>query len=149
MQGIQRKIVYVLSFELLAIALSSTLLRLLSDTGVVLAGALAVGCSVIAMLWNLAYNALFEAWEARQARKGRSHQRPASHTVGLEARHVSHLVPQLAAVLGVTWGEALVLNLAMVLFFLAYGFLFNLAFDRLFGLPLAAQPRPADSEARR
>ena len=34
-----------------------------------------------------------------------------------------------------------VVSLAMILFFLAYGFLFNLAFDRIFGLPLSAQGR--------
>lgn len=141
MQGIQRKIVYVVSFELIAIALSGTLLRLLSDTSVGHAGAAAVGASMIAMLWNLAYNTLFEAWERRQARKGRSFLRRACHAVGFEAGLVLMLVPLFAWILGVGWVEAFMLNLAMILFFLAYGFLFNLAFDRIFGLPLSAQQR--------
>jgi uncharacterized membrane protein len=140
-QGLQRKIVYIVSFELLAIALSRALLRLLSDSPLVLAGATAVASSAIAMTWNLVYNMLFEGWERRQARRGRSLLRRACHAVGFEAGLVAMLVPLFAWVLGVTWAQALVLNLAMILFFLAYGFLFNLAFDRVFGLPLSAQAR--------
>ena len=141
MQGLQRKIVYVVSFELLAIALSSALLRVMSDSPVVLAGVTAAASSAIAMAWNFVYNLLFEAWEARQARKGRSLLRRACHALGFEAGLVGMLVPLFAWVLGVGWSQALALNLAMILFFLAYGFLFNLAFDRLFGLPLSAQAR--------
>jgi uncharacterized membrane protein len=138
-QGLKRKLVYVISFEVIAIALSSTLLRLLSHSSLVYAGAAAVGASVIAMSWNFVYNTLFEAWEARQARKGRSVLRRAMHALGFEAGLVVMLVPLFAWVLGVGLLEALVLNLAMILFFLAYNFLFNLAFDRLFGLPLSAR----------
>ena len=141
MQGIKRKFLYVVSFEPLAIVLSSTLLKLLSESPLVQAGATAIAASVIAMLWNLAYNMAFEAWERRQARKGRSLLRRACHAVGFEAGLVVMLVPLFAWILGVTWAQALVLNLAMILFFLAYGFLFNLAFDRIFGLPLSAQGR--------
>jgi uncharacterized membrane protein len=138
-QGLKRKLVYVISFEVIAIALSSTLLRLLSDSSLVYAGAAAVGASVIAMSWNFVYNTLFEAWEARQARKGRSVLRRAMHALGFEAGLVVMLVPLFAWVLGVGLLEALVLNLAMIVFFLAYNFVFNLAFDRLFGLPLSAR----------
>lgn len=141
MQGIKRKVVYVVSFEFIAILLSGTLLKLLSDTPTLHAGAAAAGASATAMLWNLAYNTLFEAWERRQSRKGRSLLRRACHAVGFEAGLIVMLVPLFAWVLGVSWLEAFFLNAAMILFFLAYGFLFNLAFDRLFGLPLSAQGR--------
>jgi uncharacterized membrane protein len=141
MQGIRRKVAYVVLFELLAIALSSLLLKLLSDSPMLMTGAAAVGASAIAMLWNLAYNTLFEAWESRQARKGRGLLRRIAHTIGFEAGLVLALVPLFAWVLDVSLWQALVLNLAMIVFFLAYGFLFNLAFDRVFGLPLSAQER--------
>jgi uncharacterized membrane protein len=140
-QGIKRKIIYVVSFELLAITLSSTLLQLMSDRPLAYTGFVAVASSAIAMLWNLVYNALFERWEAGQARKGRTLLRRACHALGFEAGLVTMLVPLFAAVLGVSLAQALLLNLVMILFFLAYVFLFNLAFDRLFGLPLAAQAR--------
>jgi uncharacterized membrane protein len=138
-QGLQRKIVYVVSFELIAIALASTLLRLLADSPVATAGITAVASSTIAMAWNYVYNVLFEAWEARQARKGRSLLRRAVHVMGFEAGLVTLLVPLFAWVLGVSLLAALVLNAVMIVFFLVYGFVFNLVFDRIFGLPLSAQ----------
>lgn len=141
MQGIKRKLVYVISFEIIAIAISSTLLQLLSGSSAVSSGAAAVGASALALAWNFVYNTLFEAWERRQAKKGRSLWRRAAHAVGFEVGLVVMLVPLFAWILGVTLLQALALNLGMILFFLAYTFLFNLAFDRLFGLPLSAQAR--------
>jgi uncharacterized membrane protein len=138
-QGLKRKIVYVVSFELIAIVLASTLLRWLSDSPAGEAGITAVASSAIAMGWNYVYNSLFEAWEARQARKGRSLLRRAVHAIGFEAGLVTMLVPLFAWVLGVSLLVALLLNAAMIVFFLVYAFLFNLAFDRVFGLPLSAQ----------
>lgn len=140
MQGIQRKVVYVVLFELFAILLASTLLRWLSDRPVVTAGVTAAASSAIAMAWNAVYNLLFEAWERRQARKGRGLLRRAAHAIGFEAGLVTMLVPLFAWVLGVSLLTALVLNAVMIVFFLVYGFVFNLAFDRVFGLPLSAQP---------
>lgn len=141
MQGLQRKLVYVISFELIAIVLASTLLRLLSDSPVATAGITAAASSAIAMAWNYVYNILFEAWESRQARRGRSLLRRVVHAVGFEAGLVTMLVPLFAWVLGVSLLAALLLNAVMIVFFLVYGFLFNLAFDRVFGLPLSAQGR--------
>ena len=71
-QGPKRKIVYIVSFELIAIVLASTLLRWLADSPVATAGITAAASSAIAMGWNYFYNILFESWEARQPRKGRS-----------------------------------------------------------------------------
>nr|WP_227494442.1 PACE efflux transporter [Ramlibacter pallidus] len=126
---------------MLAIVLASTLLRWLSDSPVVTAGLTAAASSAIAMAWNYVYNSLFEQWEARQVRKGRSLLRRVVHAVGFEAGLVVMLVPLFAWVLGVSLLAALLLNAAMIVFFLVYAFLFNLAFDRVFGLPLSAQPR--------
>ncbi|WBY04047.1 PACE efflux transporter [Ramlibacter tataouinensis] len=141
MQGLKRKIVYVVSFELIAVLLATTLLRWLSDSPVATAGVTALASSAIAMAWNYAYNTLFEAWEVRQARKGRSLLRRIVHAIGFEAGLVTMLVPLFAWVLGVGLLAALLLNAVMIVFFLVYAFLFNLVFDRVFGLPLSAQAR--------
>src|SRR5690606_39242957 len=121
--------------------ISSTLLKLLSGSPTLHAGAAAVAASAIALLWNLYYNTLFERWEARQARRGRGFLRRAAHALGFELGLVLMLVPTFAWVLDVSLWEALLYNLGMIAFFLAYTFLFNLAFDKLFGLPLSAQAR--------
>lgn len=143
MQGIRRKVVYITLYEAIAIACSSAGLALLTDSGVGHASLAAVAASLIAVGWNLTYNSLFERWEAQQTRKGRSLLRRVVHAVGFESGLVIILVPLFAWWLGITLWEAFVLDLGLIVFFLVYTFLFNLAFDRLFGLPASAAPARA------
>ncbi|WP_288253651.1 PACE efflux transporter [uncultured Hydrogenophaga sp.] len=143
MQGLQRKIVYVSLYELFAIAISSAGLALLSDSGLGHASVAAVAASAIAVVWNLVYNTLFERWEARQAVKGRGVARRIAHALGFEAGLVVMLVPLFAWWLGVSLWQAFVLDLGLIVFFLVYTYVFNLGFDRVFGLPASAAPQPA------
>jgi uncharacterized membrane protein len=143
MQGLQRKIVYVSLYELFAVAISSAGLALLSDSGLGHASVAAVAASAIAVVWNLVYNTLFERWEARQAVKGRGVARRIAHALGFEAGLVVMLVPLFAWWLGVSLWQAFVLDLGLIVFFLVYTYVFNLGFDRVFGLPASAAPQPA------
>ena len=104
------------------------------------AGITAAASSAIAMGWNYFYNILFESWEARQPRKARSVLRRIVTPSASEAGLVAILVPLFAWVLGVDLLTALMLQRRddRVLPGLR---LFNLAFDRVFGLPLSAQGR--------
>lgn len=142
MQGIRRKIVYISLYELIAIAITTTGLAWLSGQGTSHAGAAAVASSLIAVLWNLLYNTLFERWEARQATRGRGFWRRVAHAIGFEAGLVLALVPLFAWWLQVSLLQAFVLDLGLIIFFLAYTFCFNLAFDHIFGLPRSAQVKP-------
>ena len=142
LQGARRKIVYVSLYELIAIAVSSTGLAAGSGSSLQQAGVLAVASSVIAVVWNLVYNSLFERWEARQAVRGRSFKRRAAHALGFELGFVFMLVPLFAWWLGITLWHALVLDVGLALFFLVYTFAFNWAFDKVFGLPTSASPLP-------
>ena len=141
MQGLKRKLVYVSLYELLAVGLTSAGLALLAGSEPGHAGVAALASSAIALLWNLAYNHLFEGWEARQPGCGRSLRRRVGHALGFEAGLVVMLVPLFAWWLEVSLWQALLLDLGLILFFLAYTFAFNLAFDRIFGLPASALPR--------
>ena len=94
--------------------------------------------SAIAVLWNLVFNTLFEAWEARQPVKGRSVQRRIAHAIGFEGGLVLFLVPLIAWWLDTSLWHALVMDLGLVVFFLVYTFVFNWGFDRVFGLPASA-----------
>lgn len=139
MQGIKRRIVYVSVYETIAIALTSVVLALLGHSASH-AGVAAIAASVIALLWNLAWNAMFEAWESRQTQRGRSIRRRIAHAIGFEGGLVLFIVPLFAWWLQITWWEALVLDAGLILFFLIYTFLYNWLFDTLFGLPTSAQP---------
>lgn len=139
MQGLKRKIVYVSLFELFAVALTSSFLMLLAGHDAAHSGVAAIASSTIAVVWNFIYNSLFEAWEARQATRGRSVARRAAHAIGFEGGLVAVLVPLFAWWLNISLWEALVLDLGLVVFFMIYTFLFSLVFDRVFGLPASAQ----------
>lgn len=140
LQGARRKIVYVGLYELIAILIASTGLALGSGASLERAGVIAVVSSVIAVLWNLVYNTLFERWEARQSVRGRGFRRRAAHAIGFELGFLVLLVPLFAWWFHITIWHALVLEIGLALFFLGYTFAFNWAFDTVFGLPASAQP---------
>ena len=71
MQGLKRKVVYVTLYELIAIVCSTWALAAMSGHGLGDSGGVAVAASCIAVAWNLVFNTLFEAWEARQRVRGR------------------------------------------------------------------------------
>ncbi len=139
MQGIKRKVVYVALYEGIAIAVSSVALAKLTDTGVGHAGVVAVIASVIAVVWNLIFNSLFEMWESRQAVKGRSVARRIAHAIGFEGGLLVALIPLFAWWLDLSLWDALVMDIGLLLFFLVYTYVFNWAFDKIFGLPASAR----------
>ena len=139
MQGLKRRIVFVASYEAIAIACVTAALAVFSDQPVASAGIASVIVSAVAIAWNATYNTLFEAWEARRGRTGRSVLLRAGHAIGFEAGLVVMVVPFFAWWLDVSLWEALALEVGFITFFLVYSFAFNWAFDRVFGLPLSAQ----------
>ena len=138
MQGIKRRVVYISLYEGIAIVVASVGLALMSGQGLGHSGVLAVIASAIAVVWNLAFNALFERWEARQPVRGRSIGRRVAHAIGFVGGLVTLLVPTIAWWLNISLWDALVMDLGLVVFFLVYTFVFNWAFDSIFGLPASA-----------
>ncbi len=138
MQGIWRRVVYIGLYEVVAIALAGWGLMLMSGHSLLDSGTLAMATSAVAVVWNLVFNTWFERWEARQSTTGRSVKRRILHAVSFETGLVAMLVPLIAWWLGVSLWQALVMDMALVVFFLVYTFAFNWAFDEVFGLPASA-----------
>lgn len=143
MQGLKRRLIYVSLYEAFAIAITSLGLATFASQSLSHAGVAAVASSAIAVVWNLAYNWAFEAWESRQIVRGRGFARRVAHAIGFEVGLVLMLVPLFAWWLEVSLWRAFVLDLGLIVFFLVYTFLFNLGFDRVFGLPASALPSQA------
>ena len=139
LQGPWRRVVFVTLYELIAIVVAT--LGFMGFTGADAghSGAISAISSAIAVAWNLAFNALFERWESRQARRGRGLARRVAHAIGFEGGLALILVPLLAWWFDVSLWQALVMDLGLMLFFLGYTFVFNWGFDRVFGLPAAAR----------
>ena len=138
MQGAWRRVLYVALYELIASGVVTLALGLLTEHGWGSSGGLAVGSSLIAVLWNLVFNHFFERWERRQPTRGRSPARRVAHAIGFEGGLLLWLVPFIAWWLGVSLWHALLMDLGLLLFFLVYTFVFTWVFDRVFGLPAAA-----------
>ena len=138
MQGAWRRVLYVALYELIAIGVVTLALGLLTEHGWGSSGGLAVGSSLIAVLWNLVFNHCCERWERRQPTRGRSQARRVAHAIGFEGGLLLWLVPFIAWWLGVSLWHALLMDLGLLLFFLVYTFVFTWVFDRVFGLPAAA-----------
>ncbi len=134
-----RRIAYAISFEGGGILLSSALLLLMAETTAGSSLVFSVIASTIAMLWNLAFNAMFEAWESRQPIRGRSFKRRTAHALLFEAGLVLALLPLTAWWFSVSLAQALAYEAALIVAFLIYTWVFTWAFDRLFGLPASAR----------
>ena len=139
LQGPWRRVLYVTLYELIAIAVATAGLAQLSGQGAGHSSVVAVAASAIAVLWNVVFNWAFERWESRQTVRGRSVARRVAHAIGFEGGLVFTLVPLFAWWFKVSLWDAFVMDLALIAFFLCYTFVFNWAFDRVFGLPASAQ----------
>ncbi|MDI3329549.1 MAG: PACE efflux transporter [Micrococcus sp.] len=134
----QRRVVYAVVFEALAIGFTTLILAALGNS----AGSSAVVgvvSSVVALLWNMLFNTMFEWWERRSGHTGRPLWMRLLHTFLFEAGLVVVLVPAVALILQVGLWEAFLYELALIIFFLIYNAVYAWCFDRVFGLPDSAQ----------
>ena len=145
MQGVKRRVVYVGLYEFFAILFTAIMLKLMSDGGAAESLGLAVAASATAVCWNLVFNSLFERWEARRAQAGRSVWVRILHAIGFEGGLLIFLVPLVAWWYSVSLWQALLMDLALLMFFLVYTFVFTWIFDQIFGLPAASQRKIRDS----
>ncbi|WP_024441576.1 MULTISPECIES: PACE efflux transporter [unclassified Mycobacterium] len=139
MSPIFRRIVYVSSYELVAVALTTLGLTLLGF-GSGGSGAVAVAASTVAVVWNYVWTTLFEAWERRQDSATRTVGRRIVHAIGFEGGLVVLLLPIVAALLKVSLAQAFGLEIGLLVFFLAYTFVFAWLFDAVWPPVRAASP---------
>lgn len=134
-----RRILYATSFEVGGVLMSTGLLLLMADTSAGGSFVFSALASTVAMLWNLSFNAMFEAWETRQPTRGRSLARRITHALLFEAGLAAALLPLTAWWFSVSLLTALAYEGVLIGAFLIYTYLFTWAFDRLFGLPASAR----------
>ncbi|OEF23405.1 PACE efflux transporter [Vibrio rumoiensis] len=101
-------------------------------------GVLAVVFSIIATVWNYFYNILFD--QAMLKHTGQLHKTTLIriiHAIVFEFGLLFITLPILAWWLGISLIDALILDLGMVVFYLVYAFVYNLAYDKVFPIPQA------------
>ena len=135
MQGIKRRIIHTLSFEFIGLMIAVPLFAWIFKDELTHIGIMTIVMSLIAMVWNMAFNKIFERWEARQTSPHRTMVRRVIHALGFEGGLLVATLPLIAWWMQMTLWHAFLTDLSFMLFFLFYGFIFNWGFDWIYGQP--------------
>ena len=141
MRTFRDRVRHALLFEAIALAIFIPGSAVLFDQPVGDMGVIGVVSATVATLWNFMFNMGFD--RAMLHLRGSVHKTMATrvvHTLLFEAGLVAMLIPVIAWYLGIGLWAALLMDLAIVTFYLVYGFLFNIAYDRLFPVGVAGVP---------
>jgi len=139
-KSVKERFFHALGFEVLAIAICAPLGAWLLGYSLAHMGLLTLMISLIAMVWNMVFNALFDRAQRHYGFK-RTLGARAVHSVLFEIGLILAVVPLAAWWLGIGLWEAFVLDIAIVLFFLPYTFAFNWSYDHLRTMVVARQAR--------
>ncbi|OUM30026.1 multidrug/biocide efflux PACE transporter [Pseudomonas putida] len=123
------RLVHAVGYEVFAVMLCAPLLSWVMGKSLATAGALAVTLSVIAMLWNMVYNALVDRWVQTE----RIHWKASArfvHGLGFEAGLVVWCLPVAAWMLDISLLQAFMVELGFFVIILPYTVLYNWAFDK-------------------
>lgn len=136
MRSLPDRIRHVISFEIIGLALVTPLGALAFSQPMVDIGVLSAIVAVIATLWNLVYNYLFDiALKYTRGGTAKGTAMRVFHAILFELGLLATLMPFIAAYLGISLWQALMMDISFALFYMAYAFLFNLMYDRIFPLP--------------
>lgn len=95
-----------------------------------------VASATVAMLWNYIYNLGFDHLMQRfTGGTAKTTRIRLVHAVLFELGLLTIMLPLVAWYLQISLWQALIMDIALALFYMAYAFLFNWAYDRLFPLP--------------
>ena len=123
------RMVHAVGYEVFAVLLCAPLLSWVLGKSLATAGGLAVTLSVIAMAWNVAYNALIE----RVVQTERVAWKPwtrVAHGLGFEAGLVVWCLPVAAWMLDISLLQAFMVELGFFVIILPYTVVYNWAFDK-------------------
>ena len=91
--------------------------------------------ALIAGLWNAVYNTAFDWTEGRvtgRTADRRPYPLRIAHALGFEFTLILMTLPLVIHWTGMGWREALLTDIAVAAAYVAYAFVFNLAYDRVF-----------------
>ena len=125
---------HTLLFNGLGLAVATPAAAWVTGAGMTHTGLLGIILVVAAIAWTPLYNALFDRFDvaagrdpAKRDAKGRL-----IHAIGFELGFLLPTLPLIAWWMAMTLWQALLLDLGFILFFTAYTYAFNWAYDRVF-----------------
>lgn len=126
-----RKLVYAITFETLAILLSTVLLAILSQSQSHNSLLVAIAVSIIALIWNYIFNSFFELIESKLKIKKRTVMVRLTHAISFELGLFFFTIPLYMWWYNVGFIKAISMEITILVFFFVYTYLFTLAFDKL------------------
>ncbi|CNE09333.1 multidrug/biocide efflux PACE transporter [Yersinia nurmii] len=140
------RIIHAVGFEVIAVGICAPLGAWLLNRSVLQIGTLAVMLSTVAMLWNIIYNSIFDRiWPVSRVAKTLAVR--IWHAFGFEAGFVLIGVPIAAWLLGISWGQAFMLEIGFFLFFLPYTMAYNWLYDTLRARVIASRHQAKEKTA--
>ena len=130
MVSFTERLVHAVGYEVFAVLLCAPLLSWIMGKSLATAGALAVPLSVIAMLWNMVYNALVDRWVQTERINWKASTRFV-HGLGFEAGLVVWCLPVAAWMLEISLLQAFMVELGFFVIILPYTVVYNWVFDKL------------------
>lgn len=135
-KSIKERFLHSLAFEVVAIAICAPLGAWLLGYSLAHIGLLTLMISLLAMIWNMMFNTLFDRAQRRIGFK-RTLMARGVHALMFEVGLLLAVVPLAAWWLAIGLWEAFVLDIGIALFFLPYTFLFNWTYDHIRALVVA------------
>jgi uncharacterized membrane protein len=140
MRTVSDRIRHALCFEAIGLAIMIPLGTWLFGLHLSEMGLIGIGSATAATVWNYFYNLGFD--HAMQRLRGHTRKGlwlRVAHAILFEAGLLVILLPPIAWYLGIGLMQAFVMDISIAAFYVAYAFLFNLAYDRVFPVPLREQ----------
>ncbi|MCG7495670.1 PACE efflux transporter [Vibrio sp. Of7-15] len=134
------RIRHAIAFEIIGLVL---MIGILSQFGFELAhvGMMGLAFSIIATVWNYVYNIGFDNFMMKKFNSTeKSLLVRVFHSIGFEAGLLIITIPAIAWMLDLSLWNAFLLDMGMVVFYLIYAYVYNLAYDKVF--PVNQQPAP-------
>lgn len=124
------RLFHAVLFEIGAVISTVLLMGSLTEHGTDLLTTTIIFISLIAMVWNVVFNFIFDKWFTGE-RLDRGLGVRIFHTVSFELGLLIFTVPLVAYMLNVGWWEAFVMDIGMTLFVMGYALVFNWVYDYL------------------
>ncbi|MBA8840550.1 PACE efflux transporter [Ochrobactrum sp. RH2CCR150] len=138
MRSFMDRVRHAAMFEIIGLAIFIPASAILFNKPVEAMGVIGIISATTATIWNFLFNLGFD--RTLLGLRGTVQKTMALrvvHAILFEAGLVVLLIPFIAWYLGISIIAALMMDVVIVLFYLAYAFLFNIAYDWLF--PISAQ----------
>ncbi|MED7787851.1 PACE efflux transporter [Francisella sp. 19X1-34] len=138
------RVVHTVGFEVFGVVIFTPVAVYVLNESVFDIGFLAIVISLIAMVWNLIYNYIFDFIESRFGghRSKRNLLMRITHAISFELGLLVVTLPIVAYWLHMSIWKALLTDLSFVVFYLIYAFVYNYIFDKIyFGIVVSNKNR--------